>query len=223
MKVKFHQLAIDDTSSVQKLKDFLTANYGGLDVLINNAGFAFSGDSTAPVSEQAETTVGINFFATRSVCNALFPLLKQNGRAVNVSSAEGQLSKITSEELKSKFKDSNLTEDQLLKLVNQYLIDVHEGTYVSKGWPRSTYQMSKLALTALTFIQQRKFNEDPDKDLVVNAVHPGYVETDMSSHRGTSKPDQGAVAPVYCALLPPNVSSPRGELVYDDCSVVAWE
>lgn len=32
-----HQLAIDDDSSILKLKEYLIAAYGGLDVLVNNA------------------------------------------------------------------------------------------------------------------------------------------------------------------------------------------
>lgn len=38
---KFHQLDIDDQGSIDKLKKFLSDNYGGLDLLVNNAGIAF--------------------------------------------------------------------------------------------------------------------------------------------------------------------------------------
>ena len=38
---KFHQLDIEDMASVDKLKCHLVENYGGLDVLVNNAGFAY--------------------------------------------------------------------------------------------------------------------------------------------------------------------------------------
>lgn len=40
-KVVFHQLDICDQGSCLKLRTFLEENYGGLDVLINNAGVAF--------------------------------------------------------------------------------------------------------------------------------------------------------------------------------------
>ncbi|KAH9513989.1 NADH-cytochrome b5 reductase [Bulinus truncatus] len=42
---RFHQLDLNDHSSVTKLRDFLKANYGGLDVLVNNAGIAYSVNS----------------------------------------------------------------------------------------------------------------------------------------------------------------------------------
>ena len=41
LEPKFHQLDIGDQASVDRLRDHLKETYGGLDVLINNAGIAF--------------------------------------------------------------------------------------------------------------------------------------------------------------------------------------
>ncbi|XP_070453553.1 carbonyl reductase [NADPH] 3 isoform X2 [Equus przewalskii] len=38
---RFHQLDIDDLQSIRALRDFLKKEYGGLNVLVNNAGIAF--------------------------------------------------------------------------------------------------------------------------------------------------------------------------------------
>ena len=38
---KFHQLDITDKCSLERLKNFLQTTYGGLDVLVNNAGILF--------------------------------------------------------------------------------------------------------------------------------------------------------------------------------------
>ena len=38
---KFHQLDIDDQESINYLRQFLVDTYGGLDVLVNNAGIAY--------------------------------------------------------------------------------------------------------------------------------------------------------------------------------------
>ena len=38
---KFHQLDIDDQTSIERLRDFLLEKYGGLDILVNNAGIAY--------------------------------------------------------------------------------------------------------------------------------------------------------------------------------------
>lgn len=37
---RFHQLDIDDLQSIRVLRDFLCKEYGGLDVLVNNAAIA---------------------------------------------------------------------------------------------------------------------------------------------------------------------------------------
>ena len=44
----YHQFDIDDESSVIRMKDHLLYTYGGLDVLVNNAGIAFKGSATVP-------------------------------------------------------------------------------------------------------------------------------------------------------------------------------
>ncbi|XP_013360007.1 PREDICTED: carbonyl reductase [NADPH] 3 isoform X2 [Chinchilla lanigera] len=38
---RFHQLDVDDLQSIRALRDFLRREYGGLNVLVNNAGIAF--------------------------------------------------------------------------------------------------------------------------------------------------------------------------------------
>ena len=38
---KFHQLDIEDAKSIERLAQYLKQTYGGIDILINNAGFSF--------------------------------------------------------------------------------------------------------------------------------------------------------------------------------------
>lgn len=70
-----------------------------------------------------------------------------------------------------------------------------KGDYAEKGWPTSTmsaYEVSKVALCALTRIQQRQFDHDNERpDILVNSVHPGYVDTDMTKHTGHLTIEQG--------------------------------
>lgn len=65
------------------------------------------------------------------------------------------------------------------------------GNHEKLGWPNSTYVVSKIGLSALTRIQQRHFDSDSRADIVVNCCHPGYVDTDMTSHKGPLTIEQG--------------------------------
>ena len=38
---KYHQLDIEDIKSIERLRDDIQKTHGGLDVLVNNAGFAY--------------------------------------------------------------------------------------------------------------------------------------------------------------------------------------
>ncbi|RXG52498.1 hypothetical protein Avbf_13220 [Armadillidium vulgare] len=88
--------------------------------------------------------------------------------------------------------------------------------------PVSPYYISKVALSALTRIQQRNFDADSREDLIVNSCHPGYVKTDMTSNMGFWTIEEGAVCPVYLALLSPNIAEPKGAYLWKDKRVVDW-
>ena len=98
--------------------------------------------------------------------------------------------------------------------------------------------MSKVGLCAYTRILQRKFENDERKDLVVNSCHPGYVDTDMTSHKvsyivnsselaimfnfqGPLSPNEGASCPTFLALLPPKTEI-KGEFLDKHKQVVDW-
>ncbi|UYV61561.1 hypothetical protein LAZ67_1005299, partial [Cordylochernes scorpioides] len=210
---KCHQLDIDDLTSIQKLRDYLKDNYGGLDVLVNNAGMAYPHKTTASVAEQAENTVRVNYFGTHMVCQELFPLLRPHARVVNVSSCMGMLSKIPSPQLREKLSSPDLTQVELSKLMAQFIEAAKQGVHAEQGWGNSTYVVSKVGVSALTFIQQREMDKDSREDIAINAVHPGYVDTDMTSHKGELTVEEGAKAPTYAALLPPGMESPRGKFI----------
>ncbi|OWR51226.1 Carbonyl reductase [NADPH] 1 [Danaus plexippus plexippus] len=100
--------------------------------------------------------------------------------------------------------------------MNKYIEASKQGTQAVE-WGNSSYVVSKVGVTALTKIQQRLLN---DRDIKVNAVHPGYVNTDMSSHKGPLSIDEGAAAPLFLALDAPD--SVRGEYVWYNKKIVSW-
>ena len=50
-----------------------------------------------------------------------------------------------------------------------------------------------IALFLCNRIQQREFDKDSRPDLIVNCAHPGYVDTDMTSHKGPLTIEQGTL------------------------------
>ncbi|CAL4126104.1 unnamed protein product [Meganyctiphanes norvegica] len=223
----YHQLDITDQASIDQFATYIKNNYEGFDCLVNNAGFAYKAAATEPIGVQAKDTVEINYFGTLALCKALFPLLRPHARVCNVSSMAGMLKYVNGDEphateIKKKLVSDTLTEDELSNLMNQFVETANDGTHKQKGWGSSTYCTSKIGVSALSRIQQREFDADPREDLVVNFCHPGYVDTDMSSHKGPLTVEEGAVAPVYLALLPPNIASPKGEFHWFDCKLIDW-
>ncbi|KFD51992.1 hypothetical protein M514_07124 [Trichuris suis] len=75
-----------------------------------------------------------------------------------------------------------------------------EGTRRENGYPENNYSMSKVGETALTMIQQRMLDNEGRSDVIVNACCPGYVDTDMTSHKGGITTREGAETPLFLAL-----------------------
>jgi len=222
LRPEYAQLDIDNAESIEHFHNFIKDKHGGLDVLVNNAGIAYKVASTEPIGVQASHTCRVNYFGTLAVCSRLFPLLRDHGRVVNMSSSCGWLCKIPGEELRRKLSADDLTIPQLTQLVQDFITRTGDSTHLLAGWPDSSYVVSKVAVSALTRIQQRQFNDDSRCDLVINHCHPGYVDTDMSSHKGPLTPHQGAVSAVYCALLPADITSPRGDYIWLDTTIKDW-
>uniref|UniRef100_A0A6I8S0I2 carbonyl reductase (NADPH) n=1 Tax=Xenopus tropicalis TaxID=8364 RepID=A0A6I8S0I2_XENTR len=219
----FHQLDINDLQSIRTLGSFLKEKYGGIDVLINNAGVAFKVDDTTPIGTQAEVTLKTNFFATRDVCNELLPLIKPHGRVVNVSSIASYMALgRCSPELQKVFRSDTITEEELVTLMEKFVEDAKKGALQEQGWPDTPYGVSKIGVTVLSRIQARELNEKrKDDGILLNACCPGWVRTDMAGSKAPKTPDEGAETPVYLALLPNNAHSPHGELVSEK-KVVPW-
>ncbi|XP_076975033.1 carbonyl reductase [NADPH] 1 [Tamandua tetradactyla] len=212
---RFHQLDIDDLQSIRALRDFLRKEYGGLDVLVNNAGIAFKTVDPTPFHIQAEVTLKTNFFGTQAVCKELLPLIKPQGRVVNVSSVVSvRALKACSQELQQKFRSETITEEELVELMNKFVEDTKTGVYQKEGWPNTAYGVSKIGVTVLSRIYARELNQQRRSDkILLNACCPGWVRTDMAGPKATKSPEEGAETPVYLALLPPDAEGPHGQFV----------
>uniref|UniRef100_A0A3Q4FZU3 Carbonyl reductase [NADPH] 1-like n=1 Tax=Neolamprologus brichardi TaxID=32507 RepID=A0A3Q4FZU3_NEOBR len=148
LKPKFHQLDINDLNSIKNAAAYFKGKYGGVDILINNAGIAFKASDTTPFGVQAEVTLRTNFFATRDVLTHFLPLVKAGGHVVNVSSmlsASGL--KQCSPELQQRFRSEDITEDELVALMQRFVDEAKKGEHKQGGWPDMSYAVSKIGVT----------------------------------------------------------------------------
>ncbi len=199
-------LDVLDTASISRFAEELRAKWGVIDVLVNNAGISISGRFDGP---SARLTVETNFFGPLRVTDALSPLMQKGSRIVMVSSGMGQLSCL-SHELRRRFESPNLTRDGIIELMQEFVRSAGDGTYSGKGWPSSAYSVSKAGLNMLTRILSKELSP---KGIIVNAVHPGWVRTDMGGASAPLDVRSGAKGIVWAATLPPH--APGGGFFHD--------
>ena len=87
LQPKYHTLDVCDEQSILKLRDFMKEKYGGIDVLVNNAGIASAVDDENSFGEQAKTVLKTNYWANRKVSEILFDILNPGARVVNITSS----------------------------------------------------------------------------------------------------------------------------------------
>jgi len=172
---RFVQLDVTDAKSVQRAAEWIEAEYGRLDVLVNNAGTATVARRGGPPSQTSlddmRAVYEINVFGIVTVTNAMLPLLRvaDAARIVNVSSEVGSISSQT---------------DPASPLAQM---------------PASAqYPSSKAAVNMLTAMYAKELKDTPIK---VNAANPGYTDTDFNDHRGFLSAAEGAEPSVYLATL----------------------
>jgi len=93
LDIVFHQLDVADGQSIAEIADFVSSEYGHLDVLINNAGIHYDTfqntlDADMSIVEEA---LRVNTLGPWKLSKALMPMLRKSaaGRIVNVSSSSG--------------------------------------------------------------------------------------------------------------------------------------
>jgi len=96
--VVFYPLDVADPEHVQRVQQFVLAEFGRLDVLVNNAGVNLDkGINTLTLPEKIfRDTLDINLIGAFRMCQAFIPMMKEHGygRVVNVSSHLGSLAEM---------------------------------------------------------------------------------------------------------------------------------
>uniref|UniRef100_A0A914BVG2 Carbonyl reductase n=1 Tax=Acrobeloides nanus TaxID=290746 RepID=A0A914BVG2_9BILA len=202
---------ITDESSCRNFAEYIKKEHGGLDILINNAGFAFNSDASEHCDHQADVTMGINYYGTKLVTSILLPLIRSGGRIVNVCSQAGFMKNRYSDSWIQHFTNDVYTESDIDNFVETYKKLAKEEASGNGhkrkegGFIESAYLVSKAAEIAYSVYLARILK---DRKIIVNGCCPGLVATDLSSHKGPLTIDQGADTPIYLAT-DPNVFNGR--------------
>lgn len=171
---RFVQLDVTDEASAGRTAKWVEAEFGVLDVLVNNAGIARADGDGLPSQTTVATLREVfetNVFGVVAVTNAMLPLLLRApaGRIVNVLSELGSITATTD-----------------------------PGSPMA-GMASVPYPSSKTALNMVTAMYAKELRDTPVR---VNAANPGYCATDLNGNSGFRAAEQGAEVSVHLATLP---------------------
>lgn len=201
-RVRFVQLDVASDESVAAAVEAVRSALGDggrLYGLVNNAGVGHDGQTLASILQ-------VNTFGMQRVSEAFVPLLDpERGRIVNITSGAGpSFVAKCSEERRRFFLDANTEWSDLDALMKECIaIDGDKAAFRQRGLGGGDpYGFSKACANTYTLQLARRH-----PNLKINAVTPGFIETDLTrkyaisqgktpADVGMKTPDQGARAPL---------------------------
>jgi NAD(P)-dependent dehydrogenase (short-subunit alcohol dehydrogenase family) len=173
LDVHFTLLDVADALSISAAVGRIKDTFGRLDVLINNAGIMI--DTNFSILE-----LPLGLLQNTLETNAFGPLLLSQGCVPIMNRHRyGRIVNISS------------TLGSLTDIVNP------ESNYTELQSP--AYRLSKTMLNGITALLARDLR---GKNILVNAVCPGWVRTDLGGPQAPVSPEEAAKTPVWLATLP---------------------
>ena len=179
-------LDVADPASIDALAQRLRARNESLDALVNNAGI-YRGSTTRQIWD-------VNVLGPLRLTRALEPLLAQNARVVMVSSGLGRLS---------------AQPESLVKRLTAPALSLQDLEGIAHEAPGG-YGESKAAITAMARVFAKEL---APRGILVNAISPGWVRTDMGGAGAPRSVEQGAASILWGVMLGPE--GPTGGMFED--------
>jgi carbonyl reductase 1 len=202
-------LDVVDPASVAALRPRLERQ--PLDALVNNAAVLLHGLD----ADKARRTLQVNYRGVVQLTDAYLPLLSARANIVMVSSGMGELANF-GEPAHSRLTDPALDREDLTALADEFVAAVALGEHRKAGFPNNAYSVSKALLNGYTRVLSRELAVGERR---VNAVCPGWVQTDMGGAGAPRKVQEGAKGIVWAAML--GAEGPKGGF-FRDGKPLAW-
>jgi len=207
---------VTDDASIEACAHNIQEQHGGIDVVISNAAARI--DPNVPSSEQITDFVNTNNHGTVRMLRAFTPLLSDGARLLVVASAYGSL-RYLPPHLHQHFNETTMSLEDVETVMDAYAQAVQAGTAEQEGWPDWINIPSKVGQVTAVRVLARDVQENERKrDLLINAVCPGLVDTAASrpwfnNMTEAQSPDEAAEDVIWLVTLPSGTTAPYGELV----------
>jgi NADP-dependent 3-hydroxy acid dehydrogenase YdfG len=86
-----YQLDVTDSQAIKAVIENISATYGKIDVLVNNAGYGFAGAVEEASEAEVRAVLEANFYGSLHVTQAVLPIMRKqkNGHIIQISSHGG--------------------------------------------------------------------------------------------------------------------------------------
>ncbi|CAG4906685.1 unnamed protein product [Colias eurytheme] len=213
-QIEHYRLDVTYTKSIINFRHCIQDRDERIELLINNTDYV--SEKNLSHAEKVRRTLSVNFYGFINFGKLVYPLLTENARVVNVSGPAGLLATIENETIRARISDPNLTEDELVAIMQEYEDAARKGIEKTEGWGMHVYAVSKVALNAVTFLQHREWS---DKGITINCVNPGNLST-KENRKSSRVFEEGAKAILYLVTEAPLTL--KGNFVWSNYNVIPW-
>ena len=172
LEVISHRLDVTDGDSISGLAGFVGESFGRLDVLVNNAGIIVDSNDPSDLAAASVFVTTLETMRESMETNAYGPM--------RLCQALVHL----------------MRENGYGRVVN-VSTGMGQISEMNGGWPG--YRVSKASLNAITRILA---DELKDTNILVNALCPGFVRTDLGGPNAPRSIEEGVDTTVWLATLP---------------------